>query len=322
MQKRMIPFLLAILLLFCGCSHSGRPDSAGLDEKDFPSDANIGGSYITIHAPDHSVPPDLADPSAQTGEPAADTAPDTSAADSQDNASDDTPEEPGDKEDGQSARVPIYPVDGDQNYGSDHSLSGSGQGEEAEADESGSKAPPQVGEPDASENTDGVQPSGIYDITAYVMNTVYSTDTGEQILELRIHTPVIESKASEAEVLFNRHFSARSLEYTLYINETVYPELEALPQTDGEPALSSAVMDYSILYHDDGYLCVLTSYTEELPDRFDERREAALFDMVNAVLTAEWDAMDTSDMTLEAILERIDSAQANSNIAEEDEADA
>ena len=121
---------------------------------------------------------------------------------------------------------------------------------------------------------------------------------------------------SEAELLFNRYYSTKALEYALYVNETLFPEVKAL-QTGAEPSISSAEMAYSVLYNDDGYLCVLTSYTEALTERFEERAEAALFDMSAAVLLDEWEVHEASDASLETILERIAAVPAE---PEEDQA--
>lgn len=309
MMKRIIPFTLALLLLFCGCAQqdrAGRPDDPddGLYEKIDELDSNVSGGVIPIHTPDDE--PSKSD----GGEPSKDeTAPPEDASEPETDA---LPEEPD-----HAAQVPIYPVDGDENFGSDHTPQepgampddANGEGDETDASQDGEEP----GESEEPEPDSGAAP---VTVTTYAMNTVYENDGGESILELRIGTPVIETKVSEAELLFNRYYSTKALEYALYVNETLFPEVKAL-QTGAEPSISSAEMAYSVLYNDDGYLCVLTSYTEALTERFEERAEAALFDMSAAVLLDEWEVHEASDASLETILERIAAVPAE---PEEDQA--
>ena len=78
-----------------------------------------------------------------------------------------------------------------------------GEGDETDASQDGEEP----GESEEPEPDSGAAP---VTVTTYAMNTVYENDGGESILELRIGTPVIETKVSEAELLFNRYYSTKS----------------------------------------------------------------------------------------------------------------
>lgn len=297
-MKRIILFTLAFLLLFCSCAHRDRiiqPPTLndGHYESFYEPDNCVQGGVIKIHKPLE----DAGSSSPTDDNAVLDDIPSQFPEDDLDQKT----EEPLENRSKHSAQIPIYSVDGDKNFGGDHSSLGS-------HDMSGNAAnieAPFTG--DTFMESDATMPDSPepdVNITAYTMNTRYENDTGKSILELRICTPMIDAKSAEAQLLFNRYYSAKALEYALYANETLFPEVKA-SQAVGEPQISSAEMAHSVLYHSEGYLCVKTSYTESLMNRLKTRREAALFDMSSAMLLDEWEINEPFDSSIENILSKI-----------------
>ena len=312
MQKRILLFFLVFSLFLCGCSHNVHPaDSASAaEELPVPQNDGFAGTFIEVREPDGDFHVGDSNSSAQSSAKETDSSEDSQSA-SSDGSSDSAPAEEDQEQadDDQSAQVPIYPADEDQHYSSNHTTDGI----EDPADNTDAGDEPEAAENDAAqtEPESPGEPAALppYSVTAYTMNTVYYAETGDKILELCINTPVIDGGNSEAELFFNRYYNARTLEYALYINETVYPALkQTLP--DENTIYYFATMAYSILYNTDGYLCIGITYTEDLPDRCEERTAAALFDMENAVLADEWDVSEDAEALPAAVGLRIESILA------------
>ncbi len=312
MRINVLPFLFVIFLLLSGCSYTGQPDDAGYsilsDEAKVSESGLEAGGYIAIHSPESDTLDDVPDPSLQVDDSRSYSVPDA-ATSVHEASSDGEAEARSDNESNNSAQVPIYPVDEDKNFGSDHSFSSSDEaaGFTPDSNDSEESFPENHEDAEALTNyPEKTQEAVPYQITAYVMNTSYVNEDGENILALHIFTPVIELESTDSEVYFNKYYNTRALEYALYINETVFPALEASLQTSGANVqLSSAEMKYSILYNTEDYLCVAVSYTEELPERLEKREVASIFDMKNATLIDEWEVNEDADKSSESILERI-----------------